>query len=370
MSPRNVPFFDYPFLFKSDEKAFTDIFIDVGRRGAFIMQEDVFKFEQALAQFTGAPYVVSTANATDAMQILLMASGIKSGDEVIICSHTMIATASAIYFAGGTPVPAEVGHGHTLDVNEIEHLITQKTKAVMPTQLNGRCADMSAIQDIAEKYNLMIFEDSAQALGSRYKGKHAGTFGRGGCISFFPAKVMGCFGDGGAILCNDDSTYKMCLKLRDHGRGEDGEITHWGFNSRLDNLHAATLHHLLKKYDSVIERRREIAGLYERELAGVSQVTLPPAPNEDKDYFDIYQNYEIEAERRDQLAAYLADQRIGSMVQWSGKAVHQWKNLKFDCSLKKTDELFKKILMIPMNMSLQDDDVKYVADKIKAFYGT
>ena len=185
-----VPFFNYPHVFTSQEEELMSVIRDVGRRGAFIMQKDLADLEVNLAAYTGAKYVVGVANATDAIQLGLMAGGIESDDEVIFCSHTMVATASAIHFAGAVPVPVEAGPDHLMDPGAIEAAITPKTKAIMPTQLNGRTADMDAIQAIADKHGLMLFEDAAQALGSKFKGKCAGTFGVASCISFYPAKVL------------------------------------------------------------------------------------------------------------------------------------------------------------------------------------
>ena len=142
-----------------------------------------------MAEFSGAKYSIGVGNATDALELLIVAAGVGSGDEVIFCSHTMVATASAIHMSGAIPVPVDAGLDHLIDPLSIERAITSKTKAILPTHLNGRTCNMDAILEIANKHDLLIFEDSAQALGSRYKGRHAGTFGVGGCISFYPAKI-------------------------------------------------------------------------------------------------------------------------------------------------------------------------------------
>ena len=203
----NIPFFNYQALFKEHEQSFVDIFSDVGHRGAYIMQSDLSDLESKIADYVNIKYAIGVANATDAMQLLLKAGGIGIGEEVIFCSHTMVATASAIAFTGATPVPVEAGSDHLIDVEKIELAITPNTKAIMPTQLNGRVANMDEILRISDKYNLQVYEDSAQALGAKYKGQSAGSFGMGGCISFYPAKVLGCFGDGGAVLTNNKSIY-------------------------------------------------------------------------------------------------------------------------------------------------------------------
>ncbi|MBF0153771.1 MAG: DegT/DnrJ/EryC1/StrS family aminotransferase [Magnetococcales bacterium] len=366
---RKVPFFNYSYLFTHSEKSFMDVIADVGRRGAFIMQKDLSNFEKRLADYTGARYALGVANATDGLQMVLMAGGIGPGDEVLFCSHTMVATASAIHFAGGVPVPVETGPDHLMDPTKVEAHITPRTRAIMPTQLNGRVANMDAIQAIADKHGLQVYEDAAQALGARFKGRCAGTFGVGACISFYPAKVLGCFGDAGAVLCNDDEVYRRLLMLRDHGRDDhSGDVEMWGFNSRLDNLQAALLDCQLDGFPQVIERRRHIAQMYQDRLGHLKQLILPPAPGSDPDHFDIFQNYEIEAERRDELKKFLADRGVGTLIQWGGKAVHQFRALGFRQSLPVTEKMFHALLMIPMNMSQSDDDVAYVCDRIQEFY--
>jgi len=366
---RKIPFFNYSALFQESTEEIMEVMNDVMGRGAYIMQKDLINFEENLATYSGAKHSVGVANATDGLQLALMAAGIGSNNEVIISSHTMVATASAIHFAGAVPVPVETGKDHLIDSNAIEAAITPLTMAIMPTQLNGRTANMDEIQAIADKHGLMIFEDSAQALGSKFKGRCAGTFGVASCISFYPAKILGCLGDGGAVLTNDEEVYQKLLMLRDHGREETtGDVGLWGFNSRLDNLQAAFLDVQFKEYQQVIDRRRALANLYQKRLRDLDELLLPPAPDSDPDHFDVYQNYEIEAEQRDELKAFLANNGVGTLIAWGGKAVHQFRKLGFTQSLPFTDQLFERILMLPMSMSLSDDDVHYVCDRIREFY--
>jgi dTDP-4-amino-4,6-dideoxygalactose transaminase len=228
---------------------------------------------------------------------------------------------------------------------------------------------MDRLQAIARKDGLMVIEDAAQALGSCFKGKCAGTFGVVAAISFYPAKVLGCLGDGGAVVANTEDAYERAYQLRDHGRNREGRIVSWGVNSRLDNLQAALLDFQLKQYASVIARRRSIAALYTERLKDVPEVVLPPPPDADPDHFDIYQNYEIEVEKRDELKQHLKDNGIGTLIQWGGEAVHQLKALGFTQHLPYTDWLFTRILMLPMSMSVSDDDADYVCDCIRAFFG-
>jgi dTDP-4-amino-4,6-dideoxygalactose transaminase len=280
----------------------------------------------------------------------------------------MVATAAAIHFSGATPVPVECGADHLIDPEAVEAAITPQTRAILPTQLNGRTADMDTLGRIAKKYDLTIVEDAAQALGSRFRGRCAGTFGAASAISFFPAKVLGCLGDGGAVLAESDVVADRMVQLRDHGRRADGEIVSWGLNSRLDNLQAAILDYRLRSYPQTIERRRSLARVYQERLGTLDELVLPPAPGKG-DHFDIFQNYEIEAEHRDRLRVFLKEERgIGTLIQWGGKAVHQWEGLRFRVSLPFTERMFERCLLLPMNLSLTDDDVHQVCDAIYDFY--
>ena len=198
--------------------------------------------------------------------------------------------------------------------------------------------------------------------------QHAGTFGLASCISFFPAKVLGCFGDAGGVLVNDKNLYHQIYQLHDHGRDIDGEVRRWGRNSRLDNLQAAILSHKLKTYDQVIERRRAVAQMYEDQLGELDELQLPPPPSDISKHFDVYQNYELRAQSRHELKAFLAKNGIGTIIQWAGTPVHQFKELGFESNLAKTDRFFEECLMLPMNMGINDNEVKFVIDKVNEFY--
>lgn len=224
----SVPFFAYPYVFASQQAEFSQIFNDVGGRGAFIMQRDLTEFEEHLATFLGARYSLGVGNATDGLHFAVRAAGISHGDEVIVSSHTMIATAAAVHFGGAMPVPVECGADHLIDPAAVEAALTLRTRAIMPTQLNGRTCNMDALQAVADRHGLVIIEDAAQGLGSRFKGRCAGTFGIAAAISFYPAKVLGCLGDGGAAITNDEAVYERIYQLRDHGRSTSGEVVSWG----------------------------------------------------------------------------------------------------------------------------------------------
>lgn len=365
---RVIPFFPYPQAFLQEEEDLVGIFRDVGRRGAFIEQEDLRRFEENLAAYLNARRVIGVANATDGLLIALRAAGVEPGTEVIFSSHTMVATAAAIHFAGAIPVPVECGADHLMNPQAAAAAITPRTSAILPTQLNGRTADMDALEWLASRDGLLMVEDAAQALGSRFAGQCAGTFGAAAAVSFYPAKLLGCLGDGGAVIANNDEVAERARALHDHGRDRHGNVAGWGFNSRLDNLQAAILDYRLLKYDAAIARRRELARAYDAALEGVAEVVRPPGPDEDEVHFDVYQNYEIEAEQRDRLREFLTARGIGTLLPWGGKAVHQWDALGLRARLPATERLFERVLLLPMHAWLSDDDVAMVAAAVREFY--
>jgi dTDP-4-amino-4,6-dideoxygalactose transaminase len=365
---RSIPFFNYKTAFAAREDEYVAIFRDVLHRGAFIQQKDLSEFEKHLADYIGVRHAIGVGNATDGLMFAWKAAGLEPGAEVIFPSHTMVASPASVAHAGGVPVPVECGRDHLIDPDAIEAAITDRTRAIMPVQLNGRTADMDRIVEIAKRHDLFIVEDSAQALGSRFRGRFAGTFGRAGVFSFYPAKVLGCFGDGGAVVTNDDAIAERVLLLRDHGRDAKGDVVQWGFNSRLDNLQAAILDLQLRDYGDVVDHRRKLAAAYDEQLRNVRQLALPPGPDDDSAHFDIYQNYEIEADDRDALRAHLSAAGIGTIIQWGGKAVHQFADLGFRVKLPKTERMFQRCFMLPMNMTVTLDDVEYIALQIRKFY--
>ncbi len=368
----SVPFFNYPKAFAPYEEQMVDAFRDILRRGAFILQKDLADFETNLANYLGAKHVIGVANATDALILAWRAAGLPEGAEVIYPSHTMVASPASVVYAGGIPVPVDCDEIGMMCPDSAERAITSKTKGIMPVQLNGRSCNMDRIREIADRHGLIIVEDSAQGLGSQYKGQFASTFGAAGVFSFYPAKILGGPGDGGAIVTNDDHMAEQIKLMRDHGRNHEGEVVMWGINSRLDNLQAALLDLQFKDYAEIIRRRREIADLYQTRLGDLEQVQLPPAPDHSAtpEYFDTFQNYEMQADNRDELRTYLREHRIGTLIQWGGKAVHQFAALGYSGpALPNTERFFQRCIMLPMNMTLTDEEVHYVADHVRSFYG-
>lgn len=366
---RKIPFFDYPALFQEHAEEYMDLVRGIFERGAFILQKEVTEFETNLARYLGVKHAIGVGNCTDGLILALQAAGIRAGDEVILPSHTFVATASAIHHVGAKPVLADCGPDHLMDPESVLSMVTDKTRAIMPVQLNGRTCRMDALTEIAAKYNLIIVEDAAQSLGSSYKGRKAGTFGAAAALSFYPAKILGCFGDGGAVVTDDDKIAETIRLLRDHGRNKEGRVVLWGYNSRLDNLQAAVLSDRLQRHDEIIEKRRGVAALYQRHLSDIKEVVLPLGLDDDKDHFDVYQNFEIEAENRDGLRGYLGTEGVGTLIQWGGTPLHKMKDLGFTAMLPMTEKLFERCLMLPMYHSLSSGDVEYISERIRKFYG-
>jgi len=365
-----VPYFDYKKLYLRDRKNINKIISHVASKGAFILQKEVKIFEDLVKEYTGSKYVIAVANGTDAMQLFLTASGIQDGDEVILSSHTMIATASAVKFCGAKPVPVDINlKDGLINSHSIENFVTKKTKAVIVTHLNGRTCDMGEIIKICKKYKLKLFEDAAQGLGSKYQNQMAGTFGLASSISLYPAKILGCLGDGGLVLTSDKKIAKKIYLLRDHGRRKN-QILIWGYNSRLDNIQAAILIYFFKRFKSVIEYRRKLSQIYNSYLNNIDDIQLPPSVESGMQTgnFDTYQNYEGQFEKRDQLKQYLQKNSIGTLIPWSGIAINNLPKLGIKYRLKNSDVMFKKFLMLPMNHFLSENQVEYVAKKIRNFY--
>ena len=365
----NVPFIDYPRQYQKMRKEILDTVDTVLGRGDVMLRGQLRDFEEHLASFVGTKFSVGTSNCTDSLHLSLRAAGVGPGDEVITVSHTFVATAAAIHHAGAVPVLVDIGDDHNMDLDSAERAITRRAKAIMPVHLNGRLCDMERLMSLAEAHRLIVIEDTAQALGGSFKGKKGGDWGLAGCFSFYPAKLLGAYGDAGALVTSDEEFAGRIRQLRDHGRMADGDVSGWAFNCRLDNLHAAILDLKLKQVPSWIARRREIAALYHRLLSGMPQLLPPPPPAGDGAYFDVFQNYEIEAESRDRLKEHLREKGIEIFIQWGGRGVHQFKALGLTgFRLPRTERMFERSLLLPMHTELTNDQVEYVCRSIRGFY--
>lgn len=361
-----VPFFDWKALYSERSADYVRIFEQTAASGGFILQAAVDDFEQGLASYLGVKHAIGLSDCTNAMLLGLRASAIEPGDEIILPAHAFVAAAQSIHFAGGVPVPVEIDadDGWLIDPAAVRDAITPQTRAIMAVHVNGRVCAMDDLRSIADEHGLDLYEDSAQALGARLDDRAAGRFGRWAAFSFYPSKTLGCFGDAGALVTDDDEIAGQVRAMRNHGADADKAISAdcslWGTNARLDNVQAALLSFKLSWYDETIARRREIAARYHEAFSGLSKLELPPAPGVENRHFDIFQNYEICCDARDALRKHLADRGIGTIVQWGGIGIHQFQNLGFTQSLPRADRFFERSLLLPMNHLLSDEQVDSV----------
>jgi len=255
-----------------------------------------------------------------------------------------------------------------MDVARLEAAVSPQTRAIMPVHLNGRCCDMDRLMSIASAHNLIVIEDAAQALGASVDGRKASTFGLAGCFSFYPAKLLGAFGDAGIVVTNGKRLAKRVGLLRDHGRETKDDIGLFGFNSRLDNLQAAILNVKLKYVPQWIERRREIAGLYHEGLSDIEQLILPPPPETGGRYFDVYQNYVVRSRERERLIEHLTRCDIEILVSLA-KPVHRQAALGLGhFRLPVTEQVSEEVLSLPMYPELSNEQMEYVIESVHQFY--
>ncbi|MCK4307173.1 DegT/DnrJ/EryC1/StrS family aminotransferase [candidate division WOR-3 bacterium] len=341
---------------------------DVFAKGDLVMRKQLRDFEEHLATFVGTKYAIGLNSGYHALHLSLFAAGISSGDEVITVAHTFVATISAIVHCGAVPVLIDVDKDYNMAMDKIEPAITSKTKAIIPVHLNGRLCNMDKLMTIAEKYNLMVIEDAAQSLGGKYNGKSAGSFGLAGCFSHYPFKILGGFGDGGALTTNDPEIARKTTLLRYNGEDrETGEYHYHGYTCLLDNVQAAVLDVKLKHLPRWIERRREIAELYHQGLSDIMELSLPHFEGEK--YFDVYQNYVIRTKKRDELFSYLKEHGIETLIHWK-KPV--WEHTRLELGqyhLPETESLCKEVLSLPVNTEITDNQVSYAIECIRNFYG-
>ncbi|MFH1451194.1 MAG: DegT/DnrJ/EryC1/StrS family aminotransferase [bacterium] len=347
---------------------------DVLIRGDLIMRRDVAEFEKKIARYIDTKYAISLNSGTDALFFALKAAGIGPGDEVITVSHTFVASVSAIVQTGAKPILVDVAEDFLMDMDKVEEAVTPNTKAIIPVHLNGRVCDMEKLLDIAFRQRLSIIEDAAQAMGAQYQIKRegfvewrkAGSFGLAGCFSLYPFKVLGCFGDGGILTTNNDELAEKIRLLRDHGQKTKTELVCYGLNSRLDNLQAAILNVKFKYLDKWIERRQQIADLYNDGLEKIPGVTIPPEAGDNR--VDIYQNYVLRATRRDELAAFLNEKGVETLIK-DPIPLHYHPGLNLShFHLPVSERLAKEVISLPVYPELDDDQVKIVIEAVKSFY--
>lgn len=348
---------------------------EVVNSSAFIQGPQVGLFADALGKYLNAKAVIPCANGTDALQIAMMALGCKPGDEVILPVHTYVATAEVIALLGLVPVFAEVDvNTFNLDVNQIESKITSRTFAIVPVHLYGQCADMEPILNIAQKHNLHVIEDAAQALGAIYAFKdgrrvRAGTMGTIGCTSFFPSKNLGCFGDGGAIFTQDALLADKIKMIANHGQRIKYHHDIIGVNSRLDTLQAAILNVKLNYLDEYESRRNDVAEFYDRELSSLPFLELPfRSPNSTH----VFHQYTVKTRGidRDKFKTYLDSKGIPSMIYYP-VPLHLQKAYRreeySEGSFVITERLSQMVISLPIHTEMKVSQLSYICEMIKAF---
>ncbi|MFE6197582.1 DegT/DnrJ/EryC1/StrS family aminotransferase [Streptomyces sp. NPDC057838] len=380
-SPGPVPFFTqartFETLWPDVRSRLTEVFDD----GKFSHGRQVARFEEALARWTGARYAVGVNSGTDALVLLLRACGLRPGDEVVVPAFTFIASASSVVLAGGRPVFADIDPvTYTLDPASAADAITARTRMIMPVHLFCQMADMDALLGLGRRHGLTVVEDSAEAIGMRWDGVHAGLLGAGGVLSFFPTKTLGALGDAGAILTDDPRLAETAGALRHHGRygrtlahfpGISNETTVNGVNSKMDDIQAAVLLAKLTRLHEDIARRARLAAAYTERLAGTPGVLRLPTPVPRGARTDpVFYVYLVEVERRDDLAAYLARHGVGTETYYPVPLHLQ------ECfagaghrrgDFPHAERACERALALPLYPDMSLDDVDTVCDLVRRF---
>ncbi|WP_399345165.1 DegT/DnrJ/EryC1/StrS family aminotransferase [Umezawaea sp. Da 62-37] len=377
-----VPFFTQSSTFSELWPKTREHIVDVMDRGKYSHGHKVVEFEGALAEYTGAKYVVGLNSGTDGLVLLLRACGLRPGDEVVVPAFSFVASASAVVLAGGRPVFADIEpDGYGMDPSSLVAVATGRTRFVMPVHLFDQPADMTGLGEQARRLGLTVVEDSAEAIGMRYGGRHAGLLGAGGVLSFFPTKTLGALGDAGAVLTDDPVVAETVAALRHHGRfgptaahfpainTTTGAI---GVNSKMDDLQAAVLLAKLGRLEADVERRAVLAHRYTELLADVPGVRkLPSALPRRADVRGVFYVYAIEVERRDELAAHLAARGVGTETYYPTPLHLQpcFADLGHrPGDFPRAEAACRDALALPLYPDLHEDDVARVCRGIRDFY--
>lgn len=343
---------------------------------AFINGPQVKEFSNALAAYTGAKYVITCGNGTDALQIAMMGLDFQPGQEVIVPAFTYVATAEVIALLGLKPVFIDViADTYELDISQLESKLSSKTVGIVPVHLYGQCSNMEEILAFAATHNLKVIEDTAQAIGAKYtfsdgRTSQAGTMGDVGTTSFFPSKNLGCYGDGGAMFTNDEKLAEKLWMIANHGQKKKYNHHIVGVNSRLDTVQAAILNVKLQHLDRYSASRNQVADKYDAAFAGHPHVKIPVRVHNSTHAFHQY-TVQIEGVNRDELKAYLAEKGVPSMVYYP-LSLHQqvaymdlgFKNGDFPVS----ESLCLKVLSLPIHTEMIADDQDYIIKTIKSFF--
>jgi len=367
----NIQLLDLKAQYKTIKKEIDEAMKGVVDTQSFILGKDVEGLEQEIARYCGTKYAVGVASGTDAIQLALRAVGVGAGDEVITVPFTFIATAEAMSNLGAKPVFVDIDpKTYNMDPALIEKAITKKTKAIVPVHLYGQCVDIDKILAIAKKHGLKVLEDCAQAIGAMYNGKRAGSFGDAGCISFFPSKNLGGFGDGGMVVTNDENISKQVKLMRVHGSSSKYSHSVLGYNSRLDNLQAAILRVKLRSLDSWADKRRANAAYFNDVFSKLKNITIPYV---DKRNVHVYHQYVLMVGHavRDAFIDFLGASGIESRVYYpiplhlqECYAFLGYKKGDFPVSEKAALGTFA----LPVYPELSDADKKCIVEKVKEFH--
>ncbi|MEI7989490.1 MAG: DegT/DnrJ/EryC1/StrS family aminotransferase [Chloroflexota bacterium] len=365
MSNKNIPFVDLFAQYKSIKSEVDEAMAGVISTSAYVLGPDVKQLELEFAAYCGIGYAIGVDSGTSALELALHGFGIGPGDEVITAANTFIATASAISCVGAKPVLVDVDPvTNNINVDHINTVITNHTKAIIPVHLFGHPADMDPIMEIAKQHSLIVIEDACQAHGAKYKGKRMGSIGHAAAFSFYPSKNLGAYGDGGMIVTNDSNVADKIRMLRNHGEKEKYLHETLGYNRRLDTIQAAVLRVKLKHLDDWNKSRREHAALYNNLLIGSNVITPRVA-----DYAEpVWHLYVIQVKNRDELRTKLSERGISTGIHYPVpihlQTAYQSLNYK-PGDFPVTEESAKQILSLPMYAELEPWMIKYVVDSIK-----
>lgn len=349
--------------------------LNVIENAQFINGPEVNAFQSEMEAYLGVKHVIPCANGTDALQIALMALGLKPGDEVITPSFTYVATTEVIALLGLKPIFVEVDKDtFCIDVNKIEEAITSRTKAIVPVHLYGQAAAMNEIMAIANKHNLFVVEDNAQAIGCDYYHtdtviSKTGAIGHIGCTSFFPSKNLGCYGDGGAMCTNDDELAAKIRMIANHGQSKRYYHDVVGCNSRLDSIQAAVLRIKLRKLDQYNNNRRTVADYYDKFFAQFPQVKTPVRAQNSKHVFHQY-TLTLEGVDRDALNEFLAAKDIPSMIYYPVPAHKQKMFEAFgseSTELPITDWLTERVISLPIHTEMEEEQLAHICNGVAEF---
>lgn len=365
-----IPLLDLKAQYESIKGEIDSAIKNILESQSFILGKEVSKLEEEVSSYCGTKYAVGVNSGTDALVLALKAAGIGAGDEVITVPFTFIATAEAISNAGATPVFCDIDpKSYTMDPALIERKITKKTKGIIPVHLYGQCADMDGILKVAETHNLKVIEDTAQAIGAEYKKRKAGSMGDIGCISFFPSKNLGAFGDGGMIITDNRNIAEEVRLLRVHGSSERYVHSVLGYNSRLDNLQAAILSVKLKYLDKWAAGRRKNAEFFNGAFKGMKDPATPFAYPHNT---HVYHQYAVKTDnaKRDKFIKFLVERGIESRVYYP-VPLHLQECYKF-LGYKRGDfpaseEASESTLVLPVYPELKEEKLNYIVDTVKEF---